>query len=91
MNFSELWRTVSPRRAAAGRIVDRRRARRRVLSRLLVDEGGQDLIEYALLAAFVGFAGIVGYQLIGAAMKTSFESWNNGVQDQWEIPPKSGY
>ena len=57
------------------------------LCRLMWDEDGQDLIEYALLTALVGIAGILGFQAIGLAINTSYTSWDTANQDLWEPPP----
>jgi Flp pilus assembly pilin Flp len=57
------------------------------LSRLIWDDGGQDLIEYALLTALVAIAGILGFQAIGLAINTSYTSWDTTNQDLWEPPP----
>ena len=45
------------------------------LRRLLVDDTGQDLIEYALLSAFIGFAGVSAFNVMGSAMQTAYTSW----------------
>ena len=54
---------------------------RELFARLIADEGGQDLIEYALLAGFLGFAAVVGVGVLGTAMNTTYTSWDNAVQD----------
>lgn len=46
-----------------------------ILSRLVSDEEGQDLIEYALLATFVALVAIVGAQALGNALN----GWYNAV------------
>lgn len=56
------------------------------LSRLLVEENGQDLIEYALLTGAIGFAGVVGFDLIGLAINAVYSSWDAGVNSLWEPP-----
>jgi Flp pilus assembly pilin Flp len=58
----------------------------RLLSRLLTEDNGQDLIEYALLTAAIGFAGVVGINLIGAAINSTYTSWDTGVNNLWEVP-----
>jgi Flp pilus assembly pilin Flp len=58
-----------------------------LLTRLLAEETGQDLIEYALLTAAIGFAGVVGINLIGAAINTTYSSWDTSVNSLWEVPP----
>jgi Flp pilus assembly pilin Flp len=44
------------------------------------DEGGQDLIEYALLASFLGFGAVVGINLLSDAMNSTYSSWDNAAQ-----------
>ena len=46
-----------------------------LLKRLLNDEQGQDLIEYALLATFVSLVAILGATALG----NSLNSWYNSV------------
>ena len=55
--------------------------------RLLSDESGQDLIEYALLSTFIGLCALVAMELLGANMNTVYRSWDGAVQDVWEVPP----
>ena len=59
---------------------------RRQFRRWFVEEAGQDLIEYALLAAFVGLAGLAGYSAISAAIGNNYTGTNSSVLDLWEIP-----
>ncbi len=44
------------------------------LSRLLQEEDGQDLIEYALVAALVGLAAVTSIRSFGNAVKNAFTS-----------------
>jgi Flp pilus assembly pilin Flp len=44
------------------------------LATFMRDESGQDLIEYALLASFMGFAALAGVNALSAAMKTFYET-----------------
>ena len=56
------------------------------------DEEGQDLIEYALLASFLGFAAMTAVTLLGAAMKSSYAAWDAAGQTDTmvDVPdPKS--
>jgi len=46
-----------------------------LIARLVRDEQGQDLIEYALLATFVALVAIVGAQALGTALN----NWYNTV------------
>ena len=59
---------------------------RRHFRRWLCEEAGQDLVEYALLAAFVGLAGLAGYAAISTAIGNNYSNSNTSVQDLWEIP-----
>jgi Flp pilus assembly pilin Flp len=56
------------------------RSIRRLLTRLLRDETGQDLIEYALLAAFIGFCGVLAWQNVGVSVSAKYLGWDSGVQ-----------
>ncbi len=60
--------------------------RQRVI-RLLRDEGGQDLIEYALLTGVIA----VGWLLLGSPlpgrMKTYYENSNSNANALWVTPP----
>jgi Flp pilus assembly pilin Flp len=56
------------------------------INRWLNDESGQDLIEYALLVAFIAFAGVAGFNFISSVLSGTYTGWNNGVQDLWEVP-----
>jgi Flp pilus assembly pilin Flp len=60
--------------------------RYRTLRRLLTDESGQDLLEYALLSAFIGLAGVTVFNTIGATMQTSYTSWVNAADTAVEMP-----
>ena len=57
-----------------------------LLGRLLKDETGQDLIEYALLTTFIGLAGAIGLSLIRTAINTTYVSWNGGMNNLWQPP-----
>ena len=56
------------------------------MNRWLNDERGQDLVEYALLVAFIALAGIAGFNFISSVLGGTYTGWNNGVQDLWEVP-----
>jgi pilus assembly protein Flp/PilA len=43
-----------------------------VLNRLMSDESGQDLIEYALVAALVGLAAVTAMKGVGTAISNAF-------------------
>jgi pilus assembly protein Flp/PilA len=46
--------------------------RRRVLVRLIREDGGQDLLEYALLAALIAIAAVGAVTEVGTTIKTVF-------------------
>jgi pilus assembly protein Flp/PilA len=48
-------------------------------ARLLRDEQGQDLIEYALLATFVSLVAIGGATLLGTALNNWYSQVSNSV------------
>ncbi len=49
------------------------------LSQLLHDESGQDLIEYALVAALVGLAAVGAMHGLSSKIATSFNSVGNNL------------
>ena len=46
----------------------------------LNDERGEDVIEYALLASFLGFAAMAGAEVLRNAMNTTYSSWDKAIQ-----------
>ncbi len=48
-----------------------------VLSRLHQDESGQDLIEYALVAALIAFAAIAGMNFVASQINVAFSKIGN--------------
>jgi Flp pilus assembly pilin Flp len=60
------------------------------LGRLLSDESGQDLIEYALLTVFVGLAGVALWVIIEGRINAAYTSYDSGVQGLWESPDPGG-
>ena len=60
-----------------------------VLDRLIADENGQDLIEYALLTSAFGFCAVVAINLLGGAISAVYTSWTDGpagVNSLWQVP-----
>lgn len=58
-----------------------------LLRRFLVEDGAQDLIEYALITGFIGVMGYVVLDLIGVEVFNTYSSWVNpasGVPSLWD-------
>jgi Flp pilus assembly pilin Flp len=53
---------------------------KQLLSRWWADETGQDLIEYALLASFIGFAAIAGVTYLQTALHDTYSTWDSTGQ-----------
>lgn len=53
----------------------------KLLARLVRDEDGQDLIEYALLATFVSLLAILGAQALGGALNNWYQAVSGEVQN----------
>ena len=58
------------------------RYRQRML-RSFLDESGQDLIEYGLLASIIAIAGIVFLPTIATKMGVNFGNWGTQVEQLW--------
>jgi len=48
--------------------------------RLLTEDDGQDIVEYALLATCLGFAAIAGAEVLRAAMNATYQTWDTAIQ-----------
>jgi Flp pilus assembly pilin Flp len=57
-----------------------------MFKRLVADENGQDLIEYALLTGAIGLCGVVGFELFGGAISAAYSSWTTGTNNLWQVP-----
>ena len=57
---------------------------------LLDDDGGQDLIEYALLAAIVGLASIVTWRLLVTTVGDVYSASNSDVRKVSACTPNPG-
>jgi Flp pilus assembly pilin Flp len=60
-----------------------------MLSRLAHDDSGQDVVEYALLAAFIGVAGYLVLPTVVTTVSATYTAWNDptaGVPSLWEPP-----
>ena len=63
---------------------------RRLIARLLHEECGQDVIEYALLTAFVGLVGVVAWQSLRGTLGNVYSGWDAGTQDLGRCTPDPG-
>jgi pilus assembly protein Flp/PilA len=52
-----------------------------LISRLWRDEDGQDLIEYALLAAFIALAALLAMRAVGTNINTLFNNVSTQLQN----------
>jgi Flp pilus assembly pilin Flp len=50
------------------------------------DERGQDLVEYAMLGAFVALATLGGLHAIEDAVGSAYVAWDQEEQDLWIAP-----
>ncbi len=48
--------------------------------RLLTDDTGQDILEYALLTASIGLVGIAAWQSITGGIGVAYQGWDTGTQ-----------
>lgn len=62
----------------------------RGIIRLLEDEGGQDLIEYALLTGAITFGSLAFVLLMQLVMRSQYVLWQAGAQAAWEPCPPGG-
>ena len=59
------------------------------LARFIAEDGAQDLVEYALLAAFIGIAGWAVLTTLPTVMGATYGSWMDptvGVPSRWDPP-----
>jgi Flp pilus assembly pilin Flp len=60
---------------------------RAVAAGVLADDGGQDLIEYALLTAIIGIAGLLALSMLPTTIGTAYSNWNTAGQNAWQPCP----
>jgi Flp pilus assembly pilin Flp len=56
------------------------------LYRLVADDEGQDLIEYAFLCVFVALATLAGWMAIRDAMTGAYGAMDTAEQNIWRAP-----
>ena len=60
---------------------------RRFVARLIAEEQGQDLVEYALLGAFVALATVAGLKAIEGTIAAKYVEWDT-VEQGLSTPPE---
>ena len=60
------------------------------LRRLVAEDSGQDVVEYALLTAFFGVAALAAWTSVRDALGQNYSRTSTGVQGLWDPPPPSG-
>jgi len=60
------------------------------LRRIACEDSGQDVVEYALLTAFVGLAALASWTTIRDAIGANYTRSTTGVQGLWDPPPPGG-
>jgi Flp pilus assembly pilin Flp len=63
---------------------------RQQVFRSFIDDSGQDLIEYGLLASIIAIAGILLFPSIKSGMNTAFGNWGTAVYNLWAPAPPAG-
>jgi pilus assembly protein Flp/PilA len=58
------------------------------LLRLITDDEGQDLIEYALLTAAIGLCALAAFSLWGASISSTYKTLNTTTNGLWDPEPK---
>jgi Flp pilus assembly pilin Flp len=56
----------------------------KAIVRLVVDDQGQDLVEYALLSGIVGALGVLLFPTIAGKMSAAYLNWQSQAQTAWE-------
>lgn len=58
---------------------------------LVVDDAGTDLVEYALLTAFLGFVGVAAFAAIRGSLGDAYTGYNASAVELAEpLPPGAG-
>jgi Flp pilus assembly pilin Flp len=73
----------------AQRIAGGDESRLGLFARFTAEDGAQDLVEYALLAAFIGIAGWAVLMTLPNVMGATYASWTDptvGVPSRWDPP-----
>lgn len=61
------------------------------LHRLIHDDSGQDLVEYAVLTGMVGVGSLLFFVLLSTVMGFRYQTWLIDIYNAWEpCPPAPG-
>jgi Flp pilus assembly pilin Flp len=60
------------------------------LRAFILDERGQDVIEYGLLSALIGIVSITVWLSIEGSLQNAYLSYEDAVRDLWESPNPGG-
>jgi Flp pilus assembly pilin Flp len=55
-----------------------------LVRRLAVESDGEDVIEYALLTTFIGFAGAAAWNAMQTGLGNAYTSWVSAAWNLWE-------
>jgi Flp pilus assembly pilin Flp len=58
----------------------------RTLLEFVADDGGQDLVEYAMLGAFIGVVSVLVWQNIASLIGARYAEYNSNVNTLWASP-----
>lgn len=58
--------------------------------RLFREDDGQDLVEYAVLAALVAVAAGATLSALANALGASYSGWDTAIQNLWIMPDPGG-
>jgi len=58
----------------------------KILLRLVREDDGQDVIEYALLTAGIGIVSVATWPLIETGIHNTYVFLDSHTQDIWEVP-----
>ena len=61
-----------------------------LVGRCLRDDRGQDLLEYALLSAFIGLAGLAAFDAMSGTIGNYLAASDDNVNNIWESPNPGG-
>ena len=56
------------------------------ITRFVLEENGQDLVEYAMLTCFVGLASTFAWLYVSNAIANGFTFWDTTEQALWRPP-----